>query len=534
MQKELTILLKDAIDSAAAVKDEGVSFIVMPDGTLKEASQMTANDWAQFPEEKEDEDEDEDEEPVENFSWFTANLSSYQTRLTKFEGRDHLIVPVVLLTEGVHNGSDGPLFYSSEELSKFVASWNGVPVPVYHPQEGGQPVSCNSPEVLESQNVGRLFKAQYDKGKLKAQLWLDVLRLQEVDPALLVKLNAKELVEVSTGFFSDQVNEPGEWNGEKYDAKVVNIRPDHLALLPTGQGACSSADGCGIRANQAPADFQKLWERLVTMAQPSFGDISRAISIKLDSMEIRPDPLRPQLQKTWHYLEEVYPDYFIYEKESSGERQFFKQSYTYNKTGKTVEFTGAPVAVKKETKFVPITDNQGGISVDKKEKIKFLTDNGCQCQAAQLETLEEGFLDGMVKTVENTIKANADLAAAQKNSETLTAEVKTLKETKPVDNKAPATVDEYVANAPAEMQSVLNRALARDRQMKADLVEMLATNQKAFTKEELAAKPLDELEKLAALASPQGDFSLKNLSAQTPTQIKEEPLAVPTFNFEKK
>lgn len=51
---------------------------------------------------------------------FIINLASYTLQLKKFEGKDHIVVPVIMLTEGVHNGSDGPVFYPAEEISKFL------------------------------------------------------------------------------------------------------------------------------------------------------------------------------------------------------------------------------------------------------------------------------------------------------------------------------------------------------------------------------------------------------------------------------
>ena len=38
-------------------------------------------------------------------------LHTNQMRRKKFNGSDHLVMPVVMLAEGVHNGSVGPLYY---------------------------------------------------------------------------------------------------------------------------------------------------------------------------------------------------------------------------------------------------------------------------------------------------------------------------------------------------------------------------------------------------------------------------------------
>jgi len=50
--------------------------------------------------------------------------------------------------------------------------------------------------------------------------------------------------------FIEEEAQEGLWNKEKYIAVAKNIRPDHLALLTDAVGACSIADGCGIRNNE--------------------------------------------------------------------------------------------------------------------------------------------------------------------------------------------------------------------------------------------------------------------------------------------
>jgi len=465
----------------------------------------------------------------------TTNLTGYQIRLTKFEGRDHIVVPVVMLTEGVHAGSGGPLYYPAEEIAKFPAAWNGRPVPVLHPvDEDGFPVSCNSPDMLESRNVGHVFNTRFSKGKLIAQLWLDVEKLGKVDDQLLQRLNAKEPIEVSTGLFLSVDNQSGEWNGEEYVGIARDFRPDHLALLPIGTGACSLKDGCGIRANSSPLDYRGMWQRLVAHAAPSFEQVSSLIQTKL-----RENNILNKDKETFYWVEEVWPDYFIYSEEAQGKISYHKQPYKVNKDGTDVEFTGTPTPVKLERKYVEITKNQGGNNVDKKEKIKFLTDNGCQCDADQLETLEEAILDNMIKTIQSQLDANKELkdqlAANQVELTELKNQMKELEKAKPADNQQtpPKTLEELLALASPEMQSVLNRAVARDRQLKTDLVEKLAANQKVYSKEELEQKSLEELEKLAALAAPKGDYTLAGGRAPASVANAEEPMVAPTLNFAK-
>ena len=172
--------------------------------------------------------------------------SAGASRRETFEGREHLVVPVVLIVEGVLNGA----FVPAEEFSKFADAWNGRPVPVYHPEEDGLPISANRPDVLEARSVGHLFHAKVEGRKLKAEAWIDVQKAEDMGEGDLVRrLEAGEIMEVSTGYFADGEPQQGIADGQRYEEIHRNIRPDHLALLPDQVGACSVADGCGVRAN---------------------------------------------------------------------------------------------------------------------------------------------------------------------------------------------------------------------------------------------------------------------------------------------
>lgn len=184
-----------------------------------------------------------------------------------FEGKDHLVVPVVMLVEGVLNGALVPF----EEFSQHTQDWNNRPVPVRHPQRDGVFTSANDPEVLQQLVIGSMFGVYADNGKLKGEAWIDVEKARRLGYGQLVdQLEAGELVEVSTGYVSDLEEVQGTHNGEPYSGIHRNIRPDHLALLPDEEGACSARDGCGTRVNsskeRAGNMTTRLMEALKTMA----------------------------------------------------------------------------------------------------------------------------------------------------------------------------------------------------------------------------------------------------------------------------
>lgn len=179
----------------------------------------------------------------------TNNLKGI-IRRESLNGHEYAVVPVVMLTEGVHNGSNGPLYYPKDELAKTPALWNMKPIVVYHPEMNGQPISASDVSVIRTRMVGMIMNAVLDSSvspaKLRAEAWLDLGRVGAVDDRVLNAINKGLAVEVSTGVFTDNVPEAGIWNGEQYVAIARNYRADHLAILPDKKGACSMADGCGM------------------------------------------------------------------------------------------------------------------------------------------------------------------------------------------------------------------------------------------------------------------------------------------------
>jgi len=164
-------------------------------------------------------------------------------RYEKSDGRDYLVAPVVALVEGVVNGE----FVSAEELSRYVDSWNGIPLPIGHPMDGDIPISANNPE-LANYHVGKFYNAHCDGTRLRGEMWLDVEKAKAMGGEaleVLQRLTDGKPLEVSTAYFRDLVPEPGKYGEKDYMGVQKNLRPDHLALLPSDIGACSWVDGCG-------------------------------------------------------------------------------------------------------------------------------------------------------------------------------------------------------------------------------------------------------------------------------------------------
>lgn len=182
----------------------------------------------------------------------TFNIGGGAIRREDLKGRRHMVVPMVMLVEGVVPGSNGPLLYPGEEVERWAPSWNYRPIVSYHPEQNGQGVSACDPLILDTQEVGVTMNIVCDDQpntglkRWRGQAWLDEERLQKIDSDTYDALMRNEKVEVSTGLYTENEQTPGEFKGESYTAIARNYKPDHLAILFGKQGACSVAQGAGL------------------------------------------------------------------------------------------------------------------------------------------------------------------------------------------------------------------------------------------------------------------------------------------------
>jgi len=171
-------------------------------------------------------------------------------RTGTYRDHDYVVVPVVALVEGVihaHN-APSPELVLAEEFGRAPQGWNGRPVMLGHPQRGGHQVSANEPSVLEAGQIGQVFNARVEGGKLKAEAWLDPVLVEKVQGAseMLEGMRGGEQVEVSVGVFVTENETRGALHGKTYTGIWKDITPDHLAFLTDGViGACSIEMGCG-------------------------------------------------------------------------------------------------------------------------------------------------------------------------------------------------------------------------------------------------------------------------------------------------
>ena len=173
-------------------------------------------------------------------------------------GRDYLVAPVVAVKEGVLNYEDGAEFIPADEIKNSVEWWNGVDLPVGHPEKRGQPVSARQRDVVENNVVGRLWNAHYEDKKLKGELWVDVEKAKNMGSTaqeVVDLLSNEKPIDVSTAYQRQAERSGGEYNGQKYDRVQRNLRPDHLALLPHSTGNMSWSDGVGAPRLNSEGDY---------------------------------------------------------------------------------------------------------------------------------------------------------------------------------------------------------------------------------------------------------------------------------------
>lgn len=184
--------------------------------------------------------------------WLHLQGAVGEIRTEKFMGRDHVVVPVVMLMEGVvwPVTADAPEFVPAGVLAVAPSSWDGSPVLTNHPALDGERVNGNHPRILESMQFGTVFGTHMESKSMVCESWLDPARAEELGPSAteyLERLQDKDdQIEVSIGALVVTIEKSGEYRGQPYEAVWKEVYRDHLAFLPKGtEGACNAEMGCG-------------------------------------------------------------------------------------------------------------------------------------------------------------------------------------------------------------------------------------------------------------------------------------------------
>ena len=494
-------------------------------------------------------------------------------RNDRMEDTNFIVVPMVMLTEGVHSGSCGALYYPKEELEKTPVTWNHKPVVVYHPNG---PTACD-PDVLTARKIGVIMNTTYEDGKLKAEAWLDPERMKKVDNRVAEAIESKTMMELSTGLFTDTDGAEGDWGEEHYDSIASNYRPDHLALLPDMKGACSMEDGAGfLRLNSESKKEDKIENEISELWAETYFPILKAAGIDIDKLtanELSHNAVWGQLsaliqkKNSNAWVEEVFDSFLCY----SVDDELFKQEYEIGKDD-VISLTGIakPVVRVVEYKLKSEVSNDANSNhketiMTKDELIVKLLENEVSGWTEKdkdvLNTMDETHLTKIVDIIENKAKADAEAeqkiadetaknvaaeaAKVAKNEKGASAVVNTEGNLENEEKKGSMTEEEYIATAPKNIQNVLNSGLKAYNSEKERLIGIIKANKKnAFKDEYLQGRDLDELGGLAKLAAPEKtendmnsilmvDYSGQAEAATSNTE-DIEVLALPAMTFDGK
>lgn len=437
----------------------------------------------------------------QSLSYIQTNQSTTIVRNEQWNEKEWLVVPSIMMKEGVHNGSRGMLLHTPEELAKTVYAWENKPVTLYHPETSkGLPVSASSAGVLLKYGLGIVRNASMVENALKAEVWLEREKV-ELIPTLNAAITNNNPIDVSIGVFSSEILETGEWNGEAYIGKAVNMEPDHLALLPGQQGACSWKDGCGLRLNK---EKQSKDENNVIMKRTN--PVVKAMLNNAVNFTDRIDQLRTLLQGedatgtettnyVYNYLREVWDAFVIYEREVRGEPVMYYQRPYQIGEGGIAEWAGEPVQVERKVSYIQINND---MTETKKpccpEKVTALINHAqtsfTEADRTWLGEQDSARLDSLVPKPQETPVINIEEARQMV--------VNSLK-----------TVEDVVELAPQDVKDVLQKGVEQYNTYREGLVTEILEKAEAgvWTKEELVTNSTAMLEKLNKSFKPTGNYA---------------------------
>ncbi len=492
------------------------------------------------------------------------------------QGKEYIVVPVVALVEGVIQGmaAEGPELALAEEFGRYPDSWNGRPIVMSHPTKDGKPISANSPEALEEYQIGFIFNAALVGSQLQHEAWVDIERMEALNDdskEILEILQKGEMIEVSTGYFAQIEKTPGLHGNASYDAIQRNIVPDHLAFLANGTvGACSNKDGCGaqLAVNSKPSDNFQMVKTFVTPVACcdacAHGDHTHCEdnmpAANKDSKVDAKDPKKKQDPKAYAevaatiansidggitlddarnavceaiksvsgngytYVVAMTTDVVVYEQYYSydGVYQKYQRSYSVDADGNVT--LGEDVSkVRLVTKIIAV--NADGTSPEENPE-QNMTDQTTGAAAASTEVPADK------KTTTQTVTNEQGTLEVTFNAEGKAEGFKLTPKVAPVAQTAkPATVAEFVAQAPAEMREIFESGIKMHEDKKnATIKALMDSGRCKFDEGFLKAQKLEILENMAELAAVPVSFAgraLPNANADTLENNAEKFTAAP-------
>jgi len=466
-------------------------------------------------------------------------------RTAVFEDREHIVVPVVMIKEGVLHAVNAaaPEFVPAETLAIAPAGWNGRPVMGGHPVVKGEHVSANDPRILEDHSFGRLFNTEMSGTNLRSEAWLDPSHAKpgSIGERAITRVQAGEEIEVSVGAFIVLDDKPGVFQGKKFSASWKEIVPDHLAFLAEGDtGACSNEMGCGApRAAQLhegvemadkkedEAPKRSLRERLLSLV--TFRGSASAADMSDDDLRRALDASLRADEPGYLGIDSVFPgeSNVVYATAPGEELELFRRSYTLADDG-SVSLESKKERVEPVTRFEPLTAaeespspephkcgcegraaEQGATMKTKAERIEALINDNKRGFTSAHKLFLESQTDEQLATLE-AVSPNptpnpppTSPTPSPAPSPSGPTQVPSPEQVPGPQRSAQAvSVEEYIAQAPAEVREVLGEGLRAAKAKREVLITALKGSGRCdYTDTELAAMSGQELERLAKLAA---------------------------------
>jgi len=479
---------------------------------------------------------------IQNLLILNNPTGEYTLQIEEEGGKEIWIVPVVMIVEGVHDGSRGPILYTTEELEKSVSSWNNIPIVINHPKSGSDGIYISIQDGEDEKAiVGRITNPRMEGTSLKVDARIDSQRLLAISTTAYNHIRDQEVVEVSIGALTVEEPVSGEFNNEQYRAIARQLIPDHLALLPHNTGACNWDDGCGVRNKQnekggTMKDLKKMsLEELINLGkgprivvedfaanEAGFREIMNKVQMKLDQLDN---------SISIHYLEELFDDHFVYRIHSTeGGRspKFYRRDYVVQQDD-SVEFTGEPAEVRKDTTYPLVAlkkmrrtifnkktnnsmENKKGTLCDvdaliANEGTQFTEENRewlITLEADQLALLAPPEKDPPEKKVAKPVVNDAKVAVVKVTSEEMKLGFKELLN----EQKDPEKfINDFYPDGPLKEQQLSGLRMYKEKRTK--LIEgIVANKQSKFSKEALVSWSDENLENLHVSLVPEQDYSV--------------------------
>ncbi len=428
------------------------------------------------------------EKPSPMIRTIVMEHKGFSPKIKSIGNSEFQVFPAVLLVEGVHQGvGTDPVYYPPASLQAVASMWNNIPVTIGHPVDSfGNHIMVNHDGSIQQQwAVGHVMGCCFEDGKLKAEVWIDQSKVNKLAPGLIEFLQNGGQLEVSTGLLSLDDGQAGCWNEEDYTASVMEIVPDHFALLPGGQGACSWDDGCGIRWNASKqhkiifhADLQQTVDK---------------VRVLVDSMDV----FQNEDWTKMNFVRAVYSNYFVYQekiKQPGGtvEEKMLKQRYSLD-TDSNIVLEGEPEEVVEKITYK--------IKANKEESKMAKKKNEQKCCEKRVDALIANESNGFVEGDKEWLSImNEEQIEKLEAVEIVEKEVEVVKEVENTSEESPTDLAGWLKTVPGEIQSVVNSGLRELDNKRASIIGKITGNEKnSFTEDQLKEMDISMLESISAL-----------------------------------